>query len=148
MMYHYTVIAVGRMKSRPLAALCEDYSKRLNRAGSFQQIELKDSDVAGEGQRILEALEKRRGARVYALAEEGQTRRSAQLATELQALQGQHAIFVVGGAFGLSDAVKQRADVLFSLSPLTFTHEMARMLLSEQLYRAVSIQTGSNYHHE
>ncbi len=147
-MYRYTVIAVGRMKSRPLAALCEDYGKRLKRTGSFQQIELKDSDIGTEGRRILEALEKRRGGRVYALAEEGVTRSSTQLAGELAALQGQHAIFIVGGAFGMSDAVKERADVLFSLSPLTFTHEMARMLLCEQLYRAVSIQTGAKYHHE
>jgi 23S rRNA (pseudouridine1915-N3)-methyltransferase len=147
-MYRYTVIAVGRMKSRPLAALCGDYVKRLRRAGSFQQIELKDSDVETEGQRILEALEKRRDARVYALAEEGSNRNSTQLAHELAALQGQQAIFIVGGAFGMSNAVKERADVLFSLSPLTFTHEMARMLLCEQLYRAVSIQTGSKYHHE
>ena len=146
-MYRYTLITVGRMKSRPLAALCENYGKRLKRAGSFQQIELKDSDVESEGQRILEALEKRRDARVYALAEEGSTRSSARLAHELSALQGQHAVFIVGGAFGLSDAVKEQADVLFSLSPLTFTHEMARMVLCEQLYRAVSIQTGSKYHH-
>ncbi|MFP4156675.1 MAG: 23S rRNA (pseudouridine(1915)-N(3))-methyltransferase RlmH [Opitutales bacterium] len=147
-MYRYTVIAVGRMKNRPLETLCRDYAERLRRTGSFEQIELKDGDVRREGQRILEALEKRRGARVYALAEEGVTLRSVDLATELQPLQGQQAIFVVGGAFGLSDAVKQRADVLLSLSPLTFTHEIARMLLCEQLYRAVSIQAGSNYHHE
>jgi 23S rRNA (pseudouridine1915-N3)-methyltransferase len=120
----------------------------LRRSGSFEQIELKDGDVKSEGERILEALQKRRGARVYALAEEGVALRSVDLAGKLQALQGQQAIFVVGGAFGLSDAVKGRADVLLSLSPLTFTHEIARMLLCEQLYRAVSIQAGSNYHHE
>ena len=71
-----------------------------------------------------------------------------QLADELQALQGQPVVFVVGGAYGLSEAVKQRADILLSLSPMTFTHEIARMLLCEQLYRTVAIQTGSKYHHE
>ncbi|MGB0258786.1 MAG: 23S rRNA (pseudouridine(1915)-N(3))-methyltransferase RlmH, partial [Coraliomargarita sp.] len=63
-------------------------------------------------------------------------------------LQGQPAVFIIGGAYGLSDAVKARADGLFALSPMTFTHEIARMILCEQLYRAVSINSGSKYHHE
>jgi 23S rRNA (pseudouridine1915-N3)-methyltransferase len=147
-MFAFTVIAVGKMKNRSLAALCDDFAKRLQRQGNFELIELKDGDVASEGQRILEALDKRKGARVYAMAEEGTTRTSAKLAHQLQRLQGQPAIFIIGGAYGLSDAVKQRADVLLALSPMTFTHEIARMLLCEQLYRAVSIQTGSKYHHE
>ena len=147
-MYRYTVIAIGKMKNRSLAELCDDFSKRLKRQGNFELIELKDGDVESEGQRILEALEKRRDARVYTMAEEGKTRSSAKLAAELAALQGQPAVFIIGGAYGLSDAVKQRADELFSLSPLTFTHEIARMLVCEQLYRAVSINTGSKYHHE
>lgn len=147
-MYRYTVIAIGKMKNRSLGALCDDFVKRLRRSGQFELVELKDGDVASEGQRILEALERRRGARVYAMAEEGKTRSSAQLASELRDLQGQPAVFMIGGAYGLSDAVKQRADALFALSPLTFTHEIARMLVCEQLYRAVSINTGSKYHHE
>lgn len=136
------------MKNRHLAALCDDFGKRLQRQGNFELIELKDGDVATEGQRILNALEKRKGARVYAMAEEGRGRSSSALAAELQELQGRPAVFIVGGAFGLSDAVKRRADVRLALSPMTFTHEIARMLLCEQLYRAVSIQTGSKYHHE
>lgn len=147
-MFAYTLIAVGKMKNRQLAALCDDFSKRLRRHGNFELIELKDSDVEGEGQRIIEALEKRKGARVYVLAEEGATCSSKELSHELQALQGQPAVFIIGGAYGLSHDVKQRADTLFSLSPLTFTHEIARMLLCEQLYRAISIQTGSKYHHD
>lgn len=147
-MYRYTIIAIGKMKNRALADLCADFSKRLKRQGNFELIELKDGDVESEGQRILEALEKRRDARVYAMAEEGKTRTSAVFAKELFALQGQQAVFIIGGAYGLSPAVKARADVLFALSPLTFTHEIARMLLCEQLYRAVSINSGSKYHHE
>ena len=81
------------------------------------------------------------------MAEEGKTRTSAGLAKELYALQGQPAVFIIGGAYGLSPAVKAKAEVLFALSPLTFTHEIARMLLCEQLYRAVSINAGSKYHH-
>lgn len=147
-MYRYTIIAIGRMKNKALAALCDDFAKRLRRAGNFELVELKDSDVETEGKRILEAMEKRKEARVYVLAEEGGTRTSVQLSEELSALQGRPAVFIIGGAYGLSAAVKSRADVLLALSPLTFTHEIARMLLCEQLYRAVSINSGSKYHHE
>lgn len=147
-MFRYTVMAVGRMKNRSLAALCDDFSKRLKRQGNFELLQLKDGDVESEGERILEALNQRRGARIYAMAEEGKTRSSIELAAELFKLQGQPAVFIIGGAYGLSDAVKLRADELFSLSPLTFTHEIAHMLVCEQLYRAVSINSGSKYHHE
>jgi len=147
-MFRYTLIAVGKMKNRSLAALCADFSKRLKRQGNFELIELKDGDVESEGQRILEALAKRSEARIYAMAEEGKTRSSQKLAGELYALQGRQAVFIIGGAYGLSNAVKQRADALLARSPFTFTHEIARMLVCEQLYRAVSIQTGSKYHHE
>ena len=147
-MFHYTVIAIGKMKNRSLAMLCDDFSQRLKRQGKFELIELKDGDVESEGLRILEALAKRSDARIYAMAEEGTTRTSQRLSDELYALQGRPAIFIFGGAYGLSHTVKARADALFSLSPLTFTHEIARMLVYEQLYRAVAIQTGSKYHHE
>ena len=147
-MFRYTVIAIGKMKNRSLAMLCDDFSQRLKRQGNFELIELKDGDVESEGLRILEALAKRSDARIYAMAEEGMTRTSQRLADELYALQGRPAIFILGGAYGLSDMVKARADALFALSPLTFTHEIARMLVYEQLYRAVAIQTGSKYHHE
>ena len=147
-MFRYTVIAIGKMKNRSLAMLCYDFSQRLKRQGNFELLELKDGDVESEGLRILEALAKRSDARIYAMAEEGMTRTSQRLADELYALQGRPAIFILGGAYGLSHTVKARADALFSLSPLTFTHEIARMLVYEQLYRAVAIQTGSKYHHQ
>ena len=147
-MYRYTVIAIGKMKNRSLAALSDDFCKRLKRQGNFELLELKDGDVESEGQRILETLGKRSGARIFAMAEEGNVRSSRAFASELQNLQGQPAVFIIGGAYGLSEVVKQRADELFSLSPMTFTHEIARMLTCEQLYRAVSINSGSKYHHD
>lgn len=136
------------MKNRALATLCDDFAGRLQRTGNFEIVELKDGGVEDEGSKILSALDKRKGARVFVLGEEGKTQSTAKLAEGLGRLQGQPAIFIVGGAYGLSGAVKQRADVLFSLSPLTFTHEIARMLLCEQLYRVASIHGGSKYHHE
>ena len=146
-MFRYTLIVVGKMKQRALADLCADYEKRLKRQGNLEVVELKDGTVETEGQRILEALEKRRDGKVYILAEEGEGMASTALAADLGALQGRPAIFVVGGAYGLTGAVKARADKLLSLSHMTFTHEMARYLLSEQLYRADAIHRGSGYHH-
>jgi 23S rRNA (pseudouridine1915-N3)-methyltransferase len=147
-MFNYTVIVVGKMKNQPLSTLCDDFIKRLRRQGKCELIELKDSDAESEGVRIMECLEKRSGAMIFALAEEGATRSSHQLAEELRALQGRPAVFIIGGPYGLSNAVKDRADQVMALSPMTFTHEIARMLLCEQLYRAVTIQTGSKYHHD
>ncbi|MEM9227249.1 MAG: 23S rRNA (pseudouridine(1915)-N(3))-methyltransferase RlmH [Verrucomicrobiota bacterium] len=94
------------------------------------------------------ALEKNQ-SRVFALAEEGKLMTSEQLAQTVGQLRDSstEATFIVGGAYGLSDAVKARADVLLSLSPLTLTHEMARVVLLEQLYRAFTILHGSGYHH-
>lgn len=146
-MFHFTLIAVGRTKDRALSSLCDDFTKRLLRQGKFERIEFKDSTVENESVRILEALSKRRNARVYVLAEEGTAYTSTAFANELLNLNGKPAVFIVGGAYGLSQEVKARADVCLSLSPFTFTHEIARMLLCEQLYRAVSINAGSNYHH-
>ena len=146
-MYRFMLIAVGRMKNKALASLCSDFVKRISRYGKFEQIELKDGDVETEGKRIVEALSKHRNARVYVLTEEGTCYNSIAFAKEIFNLQGQSIIFIIGGAYGLSSSVKEHADVLFSLSTLTFTHEIARMVLCEQIYRAASINAGSGYHH-
>ena len=147
-MYRYSVIAIGKVRNRFLGALCDDFCKRLKRQGNFELLELKDGDVESEGIRILETVAKRKGAQIYAMDQQGKMRSSRALARQLLALQGQPAVFIIGGAYGLSDPVRQRADELFSLSHMTFTHEIARMLVCEQLYRAVSINSCSKYHHD
>ena len=146
-MFRYCLIVVGRLEQRALFELCAEYEKRLKRQGNLEVVVLKDGTLESEGQRIIEALEKRGEAKVYALAEEGKAMDSLAFSEELTALEGRPAVFVIGGAYGLAEAVKVRADVRLSLSPMTFTHEMARYLLSEQLYRADAIRRGSGYHH-
>lgn len=147
-MYRLTLLVVGRLKNEHLRALCDDFAGRLRRQGKLEIVEFKDSDPESEGERILTALDSRSDAVVWALAEEGKSMRSADLAKQISALQGGELVLIIGGPYGLSAAVKRRADKLFSLSPMTFTHEMARYLLLEQLYRGVSINAGSKYHHE
>ncbi|MGC6456534.1 MAG: 23S rRNA (pseudouridine(1915)-N(3))-methyltransferase RlmH [Coraliomargaritaceae bacterium] len=147
-MYRLTLIVVGKLKNRSIAALCEDYTKRLQRHARVECVELRDGDVASEGCRILEAIEKRPPGFIWALAEEGRPQTSRQFAGALLEQQGKPMYLIIGGAFGLSPEVKKRADALLSLSPMTLTHELARLVLTEQLYRAASINSGSKYHHD
>ena len=147
-MHRHTLIVVGKLKNRSIAALCQDYASRLQRHARIECVELRDGDLASEGRRILEALEKRPPARTYALAEEGRLRTSREFAGALLERQGGPACVIIGGAYGLSPEVKARADELLSLSPMTLTHEFARLVLMEQLYRAASINSGSKYHHD
>ncbi|MDC3132438.1 23S rRNA (pseudouridine(1915)-N(3))-methyltransferase RlmH [Opitutae bacterium] len=146
-MFHLTLITVGKLKNTSIKSLADDYQKRLKRHGRFKTVEFADDTVEGEGRRILEYLNKQTQAKIFILAEEGQTLSSESFAKELEALQGRHAIFVIGGAFGLSTKVKVKAHNLFALSPMTLTHELAQMLLCEQIYRGISILNGSKYHH-
>ncbi len=147
-MYRFCILSVGKLKRAPLAALCADYATRLRRGGGFEEVELKDGTEASETERLLSALDKRRQARVFVLAEEGVSMRSRAFAETIWDPSGRPAVFVIGGAYGLGDAVKRRADKLLSLTPLTLPHEMARLILYEQLYRAVSIKTGRSYHND
>lgn len=147
-MVRATILAVGKLKNASLRALCADYTQRLARYGKVDVIEYKDAGSGAEAARFLDALAGRPGMRAWALAEEGETMASADLACELATRPGEEMVFLVGGPYGLDVSVKRRADRLLSLSPMTFTHEFARLLLLEQLYRAASINAGSKYHHE
>ena len=140
------IVAVGKLRSREIAALTAEFSKRLGAYARLKTTELTDSDVPGEGRAIRRELDRARGAKVVVLSEEGKLFSTAQFAGFLQKCDTR-VVFVVGGPFGLAPEVKERADLLWSLSPLTFTHEMARLLLVEQLYRALNFNAGGNYHH-
>jgi 23S rRNA (pseudouridine1915-N3)-methyltransferase len=141
------IIAVGKMKEKHLAALTDDFLIRLRKYGKCEVVILPDSDVAREGEAICRELDKERNSTIFILSEEGREWTTAQFSRQLETLD-RRAVFVIGGPFGLSDSVKQRADQLWSLSKLTFTHEMARFLLCEQLYRALNYLNGGGYHHE
>lgn len=154
------LIAVGNLKEKFYTDACREYGKRL---GAFCHIhvteiaEYKCPDSPGEadiartlkqeGQRILDALPD--NATVVALCIEGKELSSEQLARYLDgaAVDGRsHLCFVIGGSWGLDDAVKRRADLRLSMSPMTFPHRLARVMLLEQLYRAFSINAGHKYH--
>jgi len=141
------IIVIGKMKNRALAELAEDYRTRLSRYCPVEILEFKDTDPEKEAERIIEALKNFKG-KIYAMTEEGRTLTSKKLSETLEGdlLCGGSA-FIIGGPYGLSTLAKARAGAMLSLSPMTFTHEMARVILLEQLYRAKSISAGSGYHH-
>ncbi len=148
------VLAVGRDRSGLYQPALLEYARRLSRYARFEVVETPEARRhAGtprardeEGEAVLARL--RAGERVVVLDERGREPTSEELARRLGAwlAGGRDLAFVVGGAAGLSDSVKARADESLSLSRLTLAHRLARLVLLEQLYRAFTILRGEPYH--
>ena len=136
----YRVVAVGRMRDAALRAVCDSYLQRLRRYTKVDEREVKAEA------RILEAVAE--GSCLVALAEQGDQWTSAQLAdwTARWELEGRDVTFALGGADALPAPVLRGAERIWSLSRLTFPHELARVVLYEQLYRAYTIRRGEPYH--
>lgn len=153
-----TVVSVGHKMPAWIQSGWGEYAKRLPPEMKLELVELKpeektsgktvDKAKALEGERILAALPA--GATVYALDEKGRAITTQGLSVMLAGWMrdGTHPAFVIGGADGLSEEVKARADKLLSLSAMTLPHGLARVLLAEQLYRAWSILANHPYHRE
>ena len=155
-----TVIAVGKMKEKPYRAMADEYLKRLSRFGKMEEIELNDlpepvnSSPAieaqikdKEGDAILSRI--RPGDYVIAMTIPGKQWDSPGLSRHLDELmnRGQsNLVFLIGGSLGLSDKVLARADEEMSMSKMTFPHQLARVMLLEQVYRAMKIRSGERYH--
>jgi 23S rRNA (pseudouridine1915-N3)-methyltransferase len=110
----------------------------------LQVVELRDAGKAHEAEAIQAAL--RPEEQLVVLAEEGQVFDSQAFARRLEGSGSERLALVIGGAEGIAPALKARACWMLSLSPMTFPHELARLLLLEQLYRALTIQQGGPYH--
>ena len=155
-----TLIAVGKLREKPYRAMADEYLKRLTRYGRVREVELPDlpepqdrSEALEtqvrqrEGEQILKQI--RPGDYVVALTIPGRKWDSPGLAKHLEALAVGGAgeiVFVIGGSLGLSPAVIARANEELSMSPMTFPHQLARVMLLEQLYRAARITAGERYH--
>ena len=140
---HYKIIAIGKIKKKWIQEGIEMYLKRLP---GLKIIEIKDKIQTKEEQTIKEIISK--NEILVTLNENGQSFTSKQLATKLLSSHNQNIIFVIGGASGLPPSLNNYASWQLSLSPLTFPHEIARLLLIEQLYRAKAIAQGGPYHKE
>ncbi len=138
------IIATGKMKDHSLITMVQDYIERISHDARLQVVEIRDSDPESEGRKIAELIKKDPGHTVV-LSEEGRQFDSVAFSKYVTSVTGK-ITFVIGGPTGLSPSVKKSANLLLSLSPMTFTHEIARMLLMEQIYRAVSIIRHRSYH--
>ncbi len=159
-MLSVNIICVGKLKEQYWRDACAEYSKRLGAFCRFEIIEVdetklpksySDADIRKvidtEGERILEKCQN--GSFVVSMCIEGKELSSVQLASKLEdiALSGKSRVnFIIGGSYGLSDAVKSRSDLRLSMSPMTFPHQLARVMLCEQIYRAFSINADTKYH--
>jgi len=135
------ILAVGKVRK---GWVLEGISTYLKRLPGLQVVELRDAGKAKEAEAVLAALQP--GEQLVVMAEEGQTFDSPAFAERLEGSGSERLVFVIGGAEGIDPALKARASWKLSLSPMTFPHELARLLLLEQLYRALSIQQGGPYH--
>lgn len=148
-----TLVAVGRLRPSYRAA-CDEYLARLGRHAEVHEVEVREAGRAGsppvqrreEGKGIREAIPA--GAVRVALDLAGTAVSSEQLAVRLGRWrdEARHVAFVVGGAVGLDDMLLQAADWRWSLGPLTLPHELARVVVAEQLYRGFTILRGEPYH--
>lgn len=159
-MISLTVIAVGKIKDSWLREGCAEYLKRMGAWSDAAVIEVEEyrlednpspariaECVEKEGERILAKLPKNSAA--VALCIEGGTVSSEGLAEliERSAASGAGKLaFIIGGSYGLSERVKAASQTRLSISPMTFPHQLARVLLLEQLYRALSINAHAKYH--
>ena len=155
-----TILAVGKIKERYLRDGIAEFVKRL---GPFCRLEIQELDeermpdnpsaaqkeqaLGREGERLLKHIPA--GSHVFVQDVIGKQQSSEELAETFASLAtsgDSHLTFVIGGAFGLSDDVRKAADVRISFSKMTFTHQMIRLLLVEQIYRAFKIWRGEKYH--
>jgi 23S rRNA (pseudouridine1915-N3)-methyltransferase len=153
------LLVVGKTDHRALQSLIQEYQKRLGHYVRFQQEMVNPPKNAKnrsipeqklkEGEVLLSALNQ--SDTVVLLDENGSRYSSVEFAGELQKFMNagvRQLVFVIGGPFGFSEAVKERAHTTISLSPMTFSHQMVRLIFVEQLYRAFTILRNESYHHQ
>ena len=159
-MQKVTVLCVGKLKEKFYADAVAEYSKRLKRHCTLEILELPESRLSDEPSpaEIRQALASEaalieaklpKGGAVIAMCIEGKELSSPALAEKVQqfGLSGASQLtFLIGGSVGLDESLKQKADLRLSMSPMTFPHHLARVMLLEQIYRAYQILAGSKYH--
>ena len=138
-------VTVGKIKESFYREAVAEYQKRLSRFAKLEIKEINEGvDIEAEADDILRACK----GYVIALAIEGKKLSSEQLAEKIQTLvdTGKEITFIIGSSCGLSNKVKQKEDYLLSFSDMTFPHQLMRVILAEQVYRAFMLNAGSTYH--
>ena len=155
-MIKVNVIAVGKVKEKYYTDAIKEYAKMLSRFCTFNVIEVQEENYKKTDDKLIEKIKEKEGERILAqlkghvivLTPEGQKYSSSTFAKKLKSLTdlGTGVIsFVIGGSYGIANAVKERADDKISFSDMTFPHTLFRVMLTEQIYRAFSINFGCTY---
>ena len=159
-MLNMRIVCVGKLREQFYIDAFNEYSKRLSAYCKFECVELNETKLGSSpsDKEIAAALDKEavdieralgKDAYVIAMCVEGKQLKSEDFAQKINSLavSGRGRIcFVIGGSFGISQRIKQRADMRLSMSEMTFPHHLARVMLAEQIYRAFTIIKGSKYH--
>ena len=156
-MVKVNIVAVGKVKEKYFADGINEYAKRLSKYCEFSIIEIPEENYNKVDDSLIENIKEREAEKilpklkgyVFAMAIEGKKFSSEKFASTIKRLtdSGNGIItLVIGGSYGLSNAVKQKANALISFSDMTYPHTLFRLMLTEQLYRAFSINAGSAYH--
>ena len=153
-----TLLVVGKTSSADVKNICADYAKRINRYAKFEDVAVDNSSIKisdknamkeKEGAMLLKKISARNF--VILLDAQGKEFTSLQLADDMENILNRslgNICFVIGGAYGFSNEVYTRANAKLSLSKLTFSHQIIRIIFMEQLYRAFTIINNAPYHHE
>ena len=159
-MFEITLIAIGKLKEKFYLSAAAEYEKRMKGYCQFKILELPETRLPDNPSpaEISAGLEKEadliltkipKGAWFCTLTPEGKLLSSEALADKLKDVKNSgksSACFLIGSSFGIAQRIKDKADFKLSMSPMTFPHHLARIMVLEQLYRAESIQAGSKYH--
>lgn len=155
-MLRITILAVGKIKEKYFFEALKEYAKRLRPYSKIETVELKAEPFGAstkikaqkiETERILSFLEKRQNDKVFVLDENGKNYTSREFAKIIDGSSGDHIVFVIGGSLGFASDILGKKWPKISLSRMTFPHEMARVLLMEQIYRAITIIKNKEYHY-
>ncbi len=144
----FTLISVGKKNDSDIEAAVADYTKRIGRYFPVDWKIIPTSDVEKEGESILKTLDS--GDFVVVLDDKGKELNTIELSEFIEkrmSASDKRIVFVIGGAYGFAENVYKRANFKWSLSKLTFPHQLVRLILAEALYRAISVIKKEPYHH-
>ncbi len=154
-----TIITVGKLKEKYLVNGIAEYSKRLSKYTKLELIEVKDSHAPENlSEKDIDIIKEEEAARInqklkdsyiISLAIEGEQLSSEQLATKIEHIKtynNSHITFIIGGSLGIADSIKKKSNYLLSFSPMTFPHQLMKLILLEQIYRSFRINNNEPYH--
>ena len=156
-MIKVNLVCIGKVKEKYFKDGIDEYKKRLSRYCNFSLIELDEENYSSVNDALIQKIKSVEGERikkhlkgfVFAMAIEGEKLSSEKFAKTIKTLADNGSgemTFVIGGSYGLDDEIKSLANKLLSFSDMTFPHTLFRLMLTEQIYRAFSINEGSAYH--